>query len=49
MWNKQNECDDDIKQIQNSGPKQLFMIVGAYVEISDSDAVRLGILVGFND
>ena len=49
VWNKQNECDDDIKQIQNSGWKQMFIIVGANVEMSDHNGVNLGIVGGFDD
>ena len=42
VWNKQKECDDDIKQIQNSGWKHKFMIVGGSVGFSDSNGVSLG-------
>ena len=49
VWNKQNECDDDIKHIHNSGWKQMFMIVGANVEMSDHNGVNLGIVEGFDD
>ena len=49
VWNKQKECDDDIKQIQNSGWKHKFIIVVGSVGFSDSDGVSFGIVGGFDD
>ena len=49
VCNKQNEWDNDSKQIQNSGWKQMFMIVRANVEMSDHNGVNLGIVGSFDD